>query len=186
MQTCPRGPAKSVLPVRPPSSVLPLRWPPMGNTQLEPLYGTFVLGVCENGDARQAQNTEAEEQARWGWMPLPTLGDAMCILAVGGASSRAAARTFPTMGHYRFYELDPSGHIMAGYSVECGSDADAMRVARTLLERAAVVEVWKSNHCVAHLSVEARQLWPEFDSWRAVHTMPHLSFTDFQGVPCLI
>ena len=44
------------------------------------------------------------------------------------------------MGHYRFYELDPSDHIMAGYSVECGSDADAMRAARTLLERAAGVE----------------------------------------------
>ena len=50
------------------------------------------------------------------------------------------------MGHYRFYELDPSDHIMAGYSVECGSDADAMRAARTLLERAAGVEVWKSTN----------------------------------------
>jgi hypothetical protein len=60
------------------------------------------------------------------------------------------------MGHYRFYELDPSDHIMAGYSVECGSDAAAMRAARTLLERAAGVEVWKSTNCVAHLSAEAR------------------------------
>jgi hypothetical protein len=63
------------------------------------------------------------------------------------------------MGHYRFYELDLSDHIMAGYSVECGSDAEAMRAARTLLERAAGVEVWKSTNCVAHLSAEARQLW---------------------------
>ena len=53
------------------------------------------------------------------------------------------------MGHYRFYELNPSDHITAGYSVECGSDAEAMRAARTLLERAAGVEVWTSNHCVA-------------------------------------
>jgi hypothetical protein len=29
------------------------------------------------------------------------------------------------MGHYRIYELDPSDHITAGYSVECGSDAAA-------------------------------------------------------------
>ena len=63
------------------------------------------------------------------------------------------------MGHYRFYELDQSDHITVGYSIECGSDAAAMRAARTLLERAAGVEVWKSNHCVAHLSIDARQLW---------------------------
>ena len=62
------------------------------------------------------------------------------------------------MGHYRFYELDPFDHITAGYSVECGSDAAAMRAARTLLERSTGVEVWKSNHCMAHLSAEARQL----------------------------
>jgi hypothetical protein len=31
------------------------------------------------------------------------------------------------MGHYRFYELNPSDHITAGYSVECGSDAEAAR-----------------------------------------------------------
>ena len=34
-----------------------------------------------------------------------------------------------------------------------------LRAARTLLERAAGVEVWKSTNCVAHLSAEARQLW---------------------------
>jgi hypothetical protein len=64
------------------------------------------------------------------------------------------------MGHYRFYELNPSDHITAGYSVECGSDAEAMRAARTLLERAAGVEVWTSNNCVAHLNADARQLCP--------------------------
>jgi hypothetical protein len=49
------------------------------------------------------------------------------------------------MAHYRFYELNPSDHITAGYSVECGSDAEAMRAARTNLERAAGVEAWQTN-----------------------------------------
>ena len=70
------------------------------------------------------------------------------------------------MGHYRFYELNPSDHITAGYSVECGSDAEAMRAARTLLERAAGVEVWTSNNCVAHLNADARQLWAQLlEDW---------------------
>jgi hypothetical protein len=76
--------------------------------------------------------------------------------------------TFPSMGHYRFYQLDPSDHIMAGYSVECGSDAEAMRAARTLLERAAGVEIWKITNCVAHLSAEGRQLWGQLrEDWMA-------------------
>ena len=49
------------------------------------------------------------------------------------------------MGHYRFYEIDPYDQITVGYSVECRSDTDALRAARTLLERAAAVEVWKST-----------------------------------------
>ena len=65
------------------------------------------------------------------------------------------------MGHYRIYQLDPSDHITAGFSVECGSDAAAMRAARTLLERSAGVEVWKSANCLAHLSSEARLLWDQ-------------------------
>ena len=70
------------------------------------------------------------------------------------------------MGHYRFYELNPSDHITAGYSVECGSDAEAMRAARTLLERAAGVEVWTSNNCVGHLSADARHLWGQLrEDW---------------------
>jgi hypothetical protein len=70
------------------------------------------------------------------------------------------------MGHYRFYKLDPSDHITAGYSVECGSDAEAMHAARTLLERAAGVEVWQSNNCVAHLSADARHLWGQLlEDW---------------------
>ena len=66
---------------------------------------------------------------------------------------------FGSMGHYRIYQLDPSDHITAGFSLECGSDAAAMRAARTLLERSAGVEVWKSANCLAHLSPDARLLW---------------------------
>jgi hypothetical protein len=72
------------------------------------------------------------------------------------------------MGHYRIYQLDLSDHIMAGFSVECGSDIAAMRAARTFLERTAGVEVWKSDHCIAHLSAEARQLWGRLrEDWMA-------------------
>ena len=45
-----------------------------------------------------------------------------------------------------------------------------MGVARTLLERAARVEVWKSNHCVANLSPEARQLWDQLREEQAENT----------------
>jgi hypothetical protein len=77
-------------------------------------------------------------------------------------------RAFPRIGHYRIYQLDPSDHITAGFSVECGSDAAAMRAARTLLERSDGVEVWKGDHRVANLSPEARQLWGGLrDGWMA-------------------
>jgi hypothetical protein len=86
------------------------------------------------------------------------------------------------MGHYRFYELDPSDHITVGYSIECGSDAAAMRAARTLLERAAGVEVWKSNHRVAHLSAEARQLWDQVrEEWMASGRDPASSHGAVRG-----
>ena len=72
------------------------------------------------------------------------------------------------MGHYRIYQIDPSDHIRAGFSIECGSDAAAMRAARTLLERSDGVEVWKGDHCVAHLSPETQQLWGRLrDGWMA-------------------
>ena len=74
------------------------------------------------------------------------------------------------MGHYRIYQLDPSDHIMAGFSVECGSDAAALRAARILLERSAGVEVWKSANRLAHLSPEARLLWDQQrEKWMASH-----------------
>jgi len=74
------------------------------------------------------------------------------------------------MGHYRIYQLDPSNHIAAGFSVECGSDAAAVRAARTLLERSDGVEVWKGDHRVAHLSPEVRHLWGQLrKGWRIAH-----------------
>jgi hypothetical protein len=78
-------------------------------------------------------------------------------------------RTFPNMGHYRIYQLDPSDHITAGFSVECGSDAAALRTAQTLLERSTGVEVWKSDKRLAHLSPESRLLWDQRrKGWLAV------------------
>lgn len=75
------------------------------------------------------------------------------------AGNWGCRRTFPSMDHYRIYQLDPSDHITAGFSIECESDDAATRAARTLLERSAGVEVWKNTNCIAHLSPEARQLW---------------------------
>ena len=53
------------------------------------------------------------------------------------------------MIHYRIYALDYSAHVAAGYSVECRSDADAMRAAGRLLQRelATAVEVWQGTEC---------------------------------------
>ena len=63
------------------------------------------------------------------------------------------------MGHYRIYQLDPANHIRSGFSIECASDAAALRVARAVLEESAGVEVWKSNNRVARL--EGQRLWEE-------------------------
>jgi hypothetical protein len=63
----------------------------------------------------------------------------------------------------------PSDHITAGFSVECGSDAAALRTARTLLERSTGVEVWKSANRLAHLSLEAQPLWDQRrEEWMAI------------------
>ena len=64
-----------------------------------------------------------------------------------------ASGTFRGLNHYRFYELDHSDHIEADYSVECGSDADAVRTAGRLLEHspAAAVEVWQGPGRVIQL-----------------------------------
>ena len=76
-------------------------------------------------------------------------------------ATQGGRRTFPSRGFYRIYQLDPSDHITAGFSVECGSDAAALRAARTLLDRSIGVEVWKSANRLAHLNPEARLLWDQ-------------------------
>ena len=61
--------------------------------------------------------------------------------------------------HYRFYEIDPSNHVMAGYSVGCPSDAAAIEAARRLgQQRAAVVEVWEATRLAGRLSAAAAML----------------------------
>ena len=70
------------------------------------------------------------------------------------------------MGHYRFYELSPSDHITAGHSIECGSDDEAMRAARTLLERAAGSRSGRATTASGHLSADARHLWGQLrEDW---------------------
>jgi hypothetical protein len=57
------------------------------------------------------------------------------------------------MSHYRIYQLDPSDHITAGYSVECGADTEALRAAARLLQLspAAAVEVWQGKGRISRL-----------------------------------
>jgi hypothetical protein len=83
---------------------------------------------------------------------LPLRQTCRRIIAAG---NQGGCRTFPSMAEYRVYELDSSGHIAAGYSVECGSDAMAIQAAGRLLARAAGVEVWERVRCVGHLSAVA-------------------------------
>jgi hypothetical protein len=53
---------------------------------------------------------------------------------------------YGSMTHYRIYQLD-SDRITSGYSVECGSDNDALRTAGRLLAQhpATAVEVWQGG-----------------------------------------
>ena len=53
--------------------------------------------------------------------------------------------------HYRVYQLDTAGHILAGHSIVCRSDAEAMGAARRFAEQAAAVEVWESARRVGRL-----------------------------------
>ena len=71
----------------------------------------------------------------------------------GGANT--ISRTFCRTGrgkHYRIYQLDTADHIMAGHSLVCGSDAEAMDAACRFAEQAASVEVWQSTRRVGCLS----------------------------------
>ena len=78
------------------------------------------------------------------------------------------ARRFGGMGHYRVYQLDPSDHVAAGFSIECPSDNAAISAGRNLLARSAGVEVWQGNRCVVHLEPTSPRLWDELrDEWMA-------------------
>ena len=64
------------------------------------------------------------------------------------------------MTHYRIYKLDPAGHIVAGHSVLCLSDASAMALAGKFVDRAAAVEVWEHDRPVGRVTTEnADTLW---------------------------
>jgi hypothetical protein len=57
------------------------------------------------------------------------------------------------IANYRIYELDPADHILTGYTLVCGSDANALIAAHRLRDlRTTAVEVWESNRLIAHLS----------------------------------
>ena len=68
--------------------------------------------------------------------------------------NRSAGRTISarrTQSHYRVYQLDTAGHILAGHSIVCRSDAEAMDAACRFAEQAAAVEVWESARRVGCL-----------------------------------
>jgi hypothetical protein len=59
------------------------------------------------------------------------------------------------IANYRIYELDPADHILTGYTLVCGSDADALIAAHRLRDqRTTAVEVWESARFVAHPSAD--------------------------------
>jgi hypothetical protein len=57
--------------------------------------------------------------------------------------------------HYRIYQLDTADHILAGHSIVCRSDAEAMDAACRLAEQAAAVEVWEGTRRIGCLSIAA-------------------------------
>jgi hypothetical protein len=54
--------------------------------------------------------------------------------------------------HYRIYQLDTADHILAGHSIVCRSDAEAMDAACRFAEQAIAIEVWESARRVGRLS----------------------------------
>jgi len=54
--------------------------------------------------------------------------------------------------HYRIYQLDTADHILAGHSIVCRSDAEAMDAACRFAEQAVAIEVWESARRVGRLS----------------------------------
>ena len=66
--------------------------------------------------------------------------------SAGGAVSAQA------LIHYRVYQLDTAGHILAGHSIVCRSEAEAMGAACRFAEQAAAVEVWEGTRRIGCLS----------------------------------
>jgi hypothetical protein len=52
------------------------------------------------------------------------------------------------MAQYRFFFIDPDGHITARLDVECLDDEHALEQAAALLERPAGFEVWEGGRMV--------------------------------------
>jgi hypothetical protein len=68
-------------------------------------------------------------------------------------------RTFPSIGHYCFYELDPPDHIMAGYSVECGIRRGGDESSsHTHTPGGLGGELWTSNMCLGQKLIDVEDL----------------------------
>ena len=76
--------------------------------------------------------------------------DRLCLGEAGGLSLREMRTGRST--HYRIYQLDSAGHILAGHSIVCQSDAEAMDAACRFAEQAAAVEVWEGTRRIGCLS----------------------------------
>jgi hypothetical protein len=139
------------------------RPPPLGGTVTGLLAG---LRVAKSASGVAGEDTSPRHVQQTDWVFSRACGQRLrgagSPALIGGRCKRRrppGCRRACHMGHYRFYQLDVADRIKGGYSVECGSDAAALRAARTLLQRSAAVEVWRSNRRVARLGVGARRLW---------------------------
>ncbi|MGI4793250.1 MAG: hypothetical protein ACRYG8_04025, partial [Janthinobacterium lividum] len=51
----------------------------------------------------------------------------------------------PTMARYRVYLMDEAEFVQKTAAVECGSDAEAMAYARTLIRQGGPVDLWTDD-----------------------------------------
>jgi len=63
--------------------------------------------------------------------------------------SAGGAVSAPALIPYRIYQLDTGGHVLAGHSIVCRSDAEAMDAACRFAKQAATIEVWESARRVS-------------------------------------
>ena len=89
--------------------------------------------------------------------PLAHFLQATADAAMATNRSLREARTGKgkAMIHYRIYQLDTADHILAGHSIVCRSDAEALDAASRFAEQAATVEVWEGTRRVGCLSTAA-------------------------------